>query len=83
MISQETPESFRSAHQNGKETVTMTRLRDFLFMAPVDILANQEYSWTWDDPDERARLDEAKEIAGECGESWSAFRARVAELRPF
>ena len=41
MISQETPESFRSAHQNGKETVTMTRLRDFLFMAPVDILANQ------------------------------------------
>lgn len=44
MISQETPESFRSAHQNGKETVTMTRLRDFLFMAPVDILANPAFA---------------------------------------
>jgi hypothetical protein len=43
------------------------RLRDFLFMAPGDILASEEYSWTWDDPDERARLDEAKEIAEECG----------------
>ena len=52
------------------------RLRDFLFMAPADILVNQEYSCTWDDPDEQASLDEAKEIAGECGESWPAFKGK-------
>ena len=112
MIGQETPDTFCSAHQNGKETVTFSvtmpaetlanirtisyaigglsveqlvedTLRIFLFIAPADILANQEYGWTWDDCDEQARLAEAKRIARDCGDSWSDFRAEVAKLRPF
>ena len=31
------------------EQLVEDSLRTFLFMAPGDILANQESSWTWDD----------------------------------
>jgi hypothetical protein len=54
-----------------------------MFMDPQDIIANQEDAWIWDDSDEQARLAQAKAIARECGNSWPAFRAEVAELRPF
>ena len=53
-----------------------------MFMDPQDIIANQADSWTWDDPEEQARLTEAKRIAQSCGDSWQAFRAEVAKLRP-
>jgi hypothetical protein len=51
-------------------------------MDPQEMIVFQEDSWTWDDPEEQARLMEAKAIARECGDSWPAFRAEVAKLRP-
>jgi hypothetical protein len=58
-------------------------LRVFMYMGPQDIIANQEDAWIWDEPDEQARLAEAKAIARACEGSWPAFRAEVADLRPF
>ena len=54
-----------------------------MFMGPQDIIANQENAWIWDNPDEHERLRGAKAIARACGDSWPAFRAEVAKLRPF
>lgn len=65
------------------EQLVEDSLRGFAFMGPQDILANQEDSWTWGDPEEETRHMEAKRIAENCGDSWPAFRAEVAKLRPF
>ena len=65
------------------EQLIQDSLRVFMSMGPQDIVSNQEESWTWDDPDERERLMEAKKIARKCWDSWPPFRAEVAKLRPF
>jgi hypothetical protein len=67
----------------GVEQLIENSLRLFRSMGPHDIVAYQEHSWEWDDPGEQARLAEAKGIAESCADSWSAFRAEVAKLRPF
>lgn len=65
------------------EQLVADNLRVFMFMAPEDIIANLEDAWVWDDPEEQARLEEAKRIAHECFmedylDPWPAFRAKVA-----
>ena len=57
-------------------------------MDPQEMIVFQEESWEWDDPEEQARIEEAKAIAEECWDpwpmkAWQKFRAEVARLRPF
>jgi hypothetical protein len=70
------------------EQLVENSLRAFMFMDSQEMVVFQEQSWVWDDPKEKARLEQVKAIAEECWvpwplKAWTKFRAEVAKLRPF